>query len=54
MQSDGQPGQIVASSVTFTLPVVDLSQVPATDREAEARRLAMEEPSGASTLPRGL
>ena len=40
---DGQPVQIIDESVTLSLPVIDLSHLPAEEREAEAHRLAGEE-----------
>nr|MDQ3804074.1 condensation domain-containing protein [Acidobacteriota bacterium] len=40
---DGQPVQIIDESVTLSLPVTDLTHLPAEGREAEARRLAAEE-----------
>ena len=40
---DGQPVQITHSTLTLTLPVVDLRHLPATERETEALRLATEE-----------
>ena len=39
----GQPVQTIAPTLRLTLPVVDLSSVPGTEREAEALRLAIEE-----------
>jgi aspartate racemase len=40
---DGTPVQIINKSVEVQLPVVDLSELPAGEREKEARRLASEE-----------
>jgi amino acid adenylation domain-containing protein len=40
---DGQPIQAIATDFTLTLPIVDLHQVPADLREAEALRLATAE-----------
>jgi myxalamid-type nonribosomal peptide synthetase MxaA len=37
---DGEPRQLVAPAVTVTVPVVDLSALPAAEREATVRRLA--------------
>src|SRR5688572_18422181 len=38
--ADGQPHQVISPDATMTLPVVDLSGLPESSREAEARRLA--------------
>jgi len=38
-----RPVQEIASELTIELPVIDISAVPAQDREQEARRLAVEE-----------
>jgi aspartate racemase len=40
---DGHPTQAIATDVSLTLPLIDLQNVPAEDREAEAYRLATEE-----------
>ncbi|PSB51011.1 non-ribosomal peptide synthetase [filamentous cyanobacterium Phorm 6] len=40
---NGQPVQIIAESLTLTVPVVDLSNLPASDRENEVQRLATEQ-----------
>ncbi|HEX9940914.1 MAG TPA: amino acid adenylation domain-containing protein, partial [Thermoanaerobaculia bacterium] len=40
---DGRPVQRIAPALGFELPVVDLSDRPASEREAEARRLAAEQ-----------
>ncbi|MEG3908709.1 amino acid adenylation domain-containing protein [Microcoleus sp. w2-18bC1] len=40
---NGQPVQIIAESLTLTVPVVDLSNLPASDREIEFQRLATEQ-----------
>ena len=40
---DGQPVQQLSPSPMFSLPVVDLSQLPDADRESSARRLVNEE-----------
>jgi hypothetical protein len=50
---DGQPAQIISPALTVSLPVVDLSDLPATEREAEARRLASAEVAEAFDLRRG-
>jgi amino acid adenylation domain-containing protein/non-ribosomal peptide synthase protein (TIGR01720 family) len=38
----GNPAQVIAPSLELALPVLDLSELPQTDREAEARRIADE------------
>jgi amino acid adenylation domain-containing protein len=53
MQNDGRLGQVVAPSVRFSLPVVDLSQVPASGRDAAAFRLATEETEQLFDLAKG-
>ncbi len=40
---DGGPAQVIAPSLTIELPVVDLRQLPAREREAEVRRLVTAE-----------
>ena len=40
---DGAPVQLIEPALTLELPVLDLSDLPATEREAEVRRLAEEE-----------
>ena len=40
---DGEPVQMIAEPMAVRLPVLDLSEVPADEREREARRLAHEE-----------
>jgi amino acid adenylation domain-containing protein len=40
---NGAPQQIIDASIAIDLPVTDLSYLPATEREAEARRLALDE-----------
>jgi len=42
-QQQGKPVQVVAPTVNFTLPVVDLRESYVFDYESEARRLALEE-----------
>jgi non-ribosomal peptide synthetase component F len=37
---DGRPVQIIAPAQTLTLPIVDLRELPETEREAEVQRLA--------------
>jgi hypothetical protein len=41
--ANGQPMQAIAQTMTFDLPLVDLTTVPADRREAEVRRVATEE-----------
>jgi hypothetical protein len=53
MHADGRLEQVVAPSVGFSLPVVDLSQVPATGRDAAALRLATEETEQLFDLAKG-
>src|SRR5258706_10184085 len=40
---NGNPTQVIEDVVTFAMPETDLSQLPDVEREAEARRLCMEE-----------
>jgi non-ribosomal peptide synthetase component F len=40
---DGRPVQVIASDPTFSLRLVEISSLPEKDREAEAKRLAIEE-----------
>lgn len=40
---NGQPIQVIHPAVTLLLPIVDLRELPETQREAEAQRLATEE-----------
>ena len=41
--ADNQPVQVITPPQPLALPLVDLSELPAAEREAEARRLAREE-----------
>jgi len=50
---DGHPRQVIAAPTSLELPVVDLGEVPAADRESEARRLATEETERPFDLARG-
>jgi amino acid adenylation domain-containing protein len=50
---NGEPVQIVATSLKITLPVVDLRDLPETGREAEALRLATTEAQRPFDLERG-
>ena len=49
----GQPVQIIASSLSLSLPVVDLSAQAETEREEDAQRLAREEARRPFDLARG-
>ena len=40
---DGQPMQVIEAHRNFTLPVVELSQLPPTEREAQSRQYAEQE-----------
>jgi amino acid adenylation domain-containing protein len=40
---NGQPVQVIAESLILTVPVIDLSNLPASDRENEVQRLATEQ-----------
>jgi len=40
---NGQPVQVIAESLILTVPVIDLSNLPASDREIEVQRLATEQ-----------
>ena len=50
---DGEPVQVISPSLTLTLPVVDLRELPEAEREAEAMRLATEEAKRPFNLSRG-
>jgi natural product biosynthesis luciferase-like monooxygenase protein/amino acid adenylation domain-containing protein len=41
--SDGRPYQVIAPSLTFHLPVIDLRDLPSDEREAKAKEIAIEE-----------
>jgi amino acid adenylation domain-containing protein len=41
--TDGRPVQVIARTLSFPLPVADLSGFPENEREAQARHLAVEE-----------
>ena len=51
--SEGDPIQVIVSSLTLTIPVVDLQDHPASEREAEARRRTIEEGQRPFDLSRG-
>jgi len=40
---NGEPIQVITQEINFSLPIVDLRNLPATEREAEAQRLVSEE-----------
>ncbi len=51
---EGQPVELIAPSLTLTLPLVDLQQIPEMKRQAEVQRLSIEEarqPFNLTTLP---
>jgi amino acid adenylation domain-containing protein len=50
---DGQPAQVIASSLTITLPIVDLTELPEVERETEVQRLVVEEARRPFDLARG-
>jgi amino acid adenylation domain-containing protein len=50
---DGQPIQVMAPSLTLTLPVVDLQELPEDEREDQPRRLATEEAKNPFDLAQG-
>ncbi|HEU0055564.1 MAG TPA: condensation domain-containing protein, partial [Longimicrobium sp.] len=50
---DGEPVQAVAPAAPLPLPVVDLAELPADEREREARRLARDEAARPFDLERG-
>lgn len=51
---DGEPAQIVAPSIEWTCPVVDLSSLPPGERERELQRLTKEEARRPFNLKRDL
>ncbi len=51
--NEGRPFQIVAPSLSLTLPVTALSHMPEAEREAEAQRLALEESQHPFDLEQG-
>jgi amino acid adenylation domain-containing protein len=50
---NGEPQQIIDASIAVELPLTDLSHLPESDRESEARRLALEEARQPFDLARG-
>ena len=53
IESNGVPVQVIAKRRPVALPVVDLSDLPANEREAESRRLVAEEARHPFDLSRG-
>ena len=53
VNADGDPGQVINSIVSVSLPVIDLTGLSEEGREAEARRLAKEEARRPFDLSRG-
>ena len=43
LKVDGQPVQVIAESLTLSVPVVDLQDIPESEREISAQRLATTE-----------
>jgi len=50
---DGRPVQIIAPALTLMLPIVDLRELPETEREAEVQRLATNEAQRTFDLAHG-
>src|SRR5215213_587316 len=50
---DGEPVQVISPALEVPLPVEDLSSLPGAEREAEAKRLALEEKRRPFDLERG-
>jgi len=50
---DGRPTQVIASTLAIKLPVVDLRELPANEREAEVRRLVTAEAQQPFDLSQG-
>ena len=50
---DGQPSQVIAPTMTMTIPVVDLQKLPLDEREVEARRLIANESEKPFDLAQG-
>jgi len=53
VELDGQPMQKIAPPATFTLPIVDLRELPSVQREQKAQNLAVEEAEKPFDLARG-
>ena len=50
---DGRPVQVIAPLLTLTLPIVDLRELPETEREAEVQRLVTNEAQRPFDLAQG-
>ena len=50
---DGQPVQVITPALTLTLPLVDLQELPESEREVEAQRLITSEARRSFDLTRG-
>jgi amino acid adenylation domain-containing protein len=50
---DGDPRQVIAAELSIEVPLVDLTELPATEREAEAGRRVRQEASRPFDLSRG-
>ncbi len=50
---DGRPVQVIAPLLTLTLPIVDLRELPETEREAEVQRLGTNEAARPFDLAQG-
>ncbi len=50
---EGQPTQVIASTLTIPLPVIDLRDLPEAEREAEVQRLTTEEAQRPFNLTEG-
>ncbi|HEX8921444.1 MAG TPA: amino acid adenylation domain-containing protein, partial [Pyrinomonadaceae bacterium] len=53
VESEGQPVQVIAEAAPLDMPLIDLSELPQTEREAKALSLATEEAERAFDLSRG-
>ena len=51
--ADGEPVQVIHPAVEVSLPLIDLSRLPADEREREAERLSVEEAGHVFSLERG-
>ena len=51
--SAGRPSQLIAPALTMRLPIIDLSQLPASEQEIEVRRLVTAEAQRPFDLSRG-
>jgi amino acid adenylation domain-containing protein len=50
---DGRPAQVITRTLTVRLPIVNLQELPECEREAEVRRLAIEEAQRPFNLAQG-